>query len=175
MPKSRVEMKASDFNDRKPGRVSWRAMFKQYWNPPFPPPIWDIEEFHNVFIEEKDITEYKAAIRLVGSWEKWCLIKRDWPAFVDMIERWKIELGEKLRSDAMQKLLALLVDSNAQTQASVAKFIVQASWEKKDVGRPSKAEQRKAAKELAQLAAATDDEAERIQRFLIEPDNDTLQ
>jgi hypothetical protein len=173
-PKIEIKPSASRYNDGKPGRVSWKSMFVQHAIPGGISPIYDLNVFHDVFLEERDVTEYKAALRLVGSWEKWCLIKRDWPAFVDTIERWKIELEQKLRSDAMQKLLALLDDSNSQTQASVAKFIVQSQWDKKEVGRPSKAEQKKAARELAKLAAATDEEAERIQQFIVAESRDDI-
>lgn len=124
---------------------------------------YDMENFHEVFLDEADLTEYKAAMRLTGSWEEWSRFKHQWPTFRYNIAKWKEELEVKLRSDAMSKLVSLVASKSDQTAATVCKFLVQSGWDKREgAGRPSKTEMRKQAQEIARVAADTKEEEDRI-------------
>ena len=59
---------------------------------------YDLEEFHDVFIELEDPTEYKPALQLVGSWREWERLKREWPKLREHIADWNEELEIKLKS-----------------------------------------------------------------------------
>lgn len=139
---------------------------------------YDLDEFHQVFLEERDYTEYKPAIKLVGSWETWCQIKRDCRTFADLVEAWKAELEVKLKSEAMDKLVGLMDGASAPTAASIAKFIVQAAYKKRaGAGRPTNAEIAKQEKDLARKAAETDADGQRVLEALQEfnADGETIQ
>jgi hypothetical protein len=124
---------------------------------------YDMDVFHEVFLEHEDFTEYRPALALVGSWELWCKWKREWPMFRNNIEMWKQELEIKLRSRAMQKLTALVDSKSEQTAANVCKFLVQCGWDKREgAGRPSKEEMRRQAQDIARAAADTQEEETRV-------------
>lgn len=129
---------------------------------------YSFEEFHQIFLEEKDMTEYKAAIRCVGTWSEWLRFKEQWPLLRNSIEKWKDELEVKMQSDAMTKLLSLVTCKSDQTAANVCKFLVQSGYNKREgAGRPSKQEMAKQAKELARIAADTDEEEQRILSLVV--------
>jgi hypothetical protein len=74
------------------GRKPSKTLFKEFDEDG----IYTLEEFHDVFVECEDITEYEAAIKLVGSWTEWERIKRDWPNFQSYITVWKEEINIRL-------------------------------------------------------------------------------
>lgn len=124
---------------------------------------YNIEEFHDVFLELEDPTEYKPALQLCGSWREWNRLKRDWPQFNAYIEEWKAELDVKLQSRAVDKVKTLMDSDNYQA----AKFISEGGWNKRaGAGRPSKAERSRAAKEIASQAAETKAEEDRILKLI---------
>ncbi len=127
-----------------------------------------LDEFHDIFIECEDMTEYTAAIKLVGSWKEWCRIKNDWPAFVGYIEEWKEELEILLRSRATAKIQSLLEDSESDSvKMQAAKYLSEAGWKKRaGAGRPSKREKERELKAMAQSAAETKDEETRILKLV---------
>lgn len=122
---------------------------------------YSLDEFHDVFIEIGDFTEYKPALQLVGSWAEWCRMKRDWPAFAGKIDEWKSELEVKQRSDALAKIQSLTVGDDAKALAA-AKYIADMHTTKRKAGAPSKTEREAAAKEIAKAAGETAAERERI-------------
>lgn len=137
------------------GRMPSKALFEDG--------TYSIEEFHDVFLNEEDPTEYKPAIKLCGSWREWQRLKRDWPQFNGYIQEWKDELEIKLESRALQKIQELSKgDDNKALTA--AKFI--AETKRRKVGRPSKAEKDRAVKEIARAAAETKDEESRILKLM---------
>lgn len=129
--------------------------------------LYDMEEFHQTFLEEEDFTEYRPAVKLTGSWAEWNRIKSSWPTFRYNITAWKEELEIKLRSRAMAKLTSLVDSSSEQTAANVCKFLVTCGYdERKGAGRPSKSERTKAAAEIAKTAADTVEEEGRVLELL---------
>lgn len=124
---------------------------------------YDLQEFHDVFIQSEDITEYDPALKLVGSWAEWERIKRDWPAFNTHIQLWKEELEVLFKSRAVKQVLKSADDGNFQA----SRWIAEQGFNKKaGAGRPSKAEKDRAAKELAEAAAETKDEKARILKLV---------
>lgn len=127
---------------------------------------YDIEEFHDVFLEMEDITEYEPAIKLVGSWREWERLKRDWPAFRGHIQEWKEELEVKFRSQASRKIIELSDGDDAKA-LQAAKWVAEGGYNRRQgAGRPSKAEKNKEAKEIAMAAAETKKDEERILKVL---------
>jgi hypothetical protein len=137
------------------GRIPSKSLFEDG--------TYDILEFHDTFIEIGDPTEYKAAIELVGSWQEWERLKRDWLGFQNHITLWKEELDIKLKSEAIERINKL-----AQTEHYQAnKWVAEEGYSKQGkAGRPSKKEKKKAAEELARAAAETKEERERVLKLV---------
>lgn len=146
------------------GRKYSKQLFKQF-NTGDCVPIYDLDEFHQVFLEEADLTEYRAAIRLVGTWTEWQRIKRDWYDFPKMIEAWKDEVETKLRSQALDKLVDLMASARPETAASIAKFIAQSSWDR-GKAKVSEKEASRSREEAFKKASVTSEEAARITTML---------
>ena len=124
--------------------------------------LYDLEEFARVFVEVEDITEYQAAIKLVGSWTEWNRIKRDWPGFVDHIKAWIDEIEVKLRSQAIKKIHQL-ADSEDRQAFQAAKFLATKEYSRTaGSGRATKAMKLEEARAIARSAAETDKEEKRI-------------
>jgi hypothetical protein len=125
-----------------------------------------LDEFHDVFVACEDLTEYDAAIKLLGSWPEWVQFKNNWSRFPLLIEEWKDEILIKLKSQAMKKIQALAASDDKQA-LQAAKFIVQEEHKKlAGQGRPTKAAKDRAAKEIAKGAAETKEEEKRILRVM---------
>lgn len=140
---------------------------------------YDLEHWHQTFLDFEDMTEYKPAIKLCGSWKEWNRLKRDWLGLAGYVTEWKEELEILLRSRACENIQNLLVSETASVRFQASKFLSEAGWEKRasGAGRPDKASKTRAAKELASNAAETKAEEERIERMLTkhEPTKETVQ
>jgi len=127
---------------------------------------YDIDEFHDVFISCADLTEYRAAMQLVGDWQEWNRLKRNSGWFANHVLLWVEELKTRLKSDAMQKIIELAA-SDSNSAGTAAKWLAEGTWEKEaGRGRPSKAEQRRAAQRIASAAAETEEEKKRMLKVL---------
>ena len=125
---------------------------------------YDIELFHQTFLELEDPTEYKPALQLVGSWREWQRLKRDWPTFNNHINEWKEELDVRLKSKAVEQINRLAFDDK-NYQAS--KWLAEEGFHKRTgAGRPSKAERERAAKEMADQAASTKADKARVLKLI---------
>lgn len=121
---------------------------------------YDIEEFHDTFLELEDPTEYKPALKLVGSWREWQRIKRDWKGFNGHIQDWKEELEVKLKSKAIEQINTLAYEER-NYQAS--KWLAEEGYNKRaGAGRPSKSELARRDKEIADKAAVTKSDKARV-------------
>lgn len=137
------------------GRTSSKSLFENG--------TYDLTQFHDTFIELGDPTEYKAAIKLVGTWQEWERIKRDWPMFQNHITLWKEELDVKLKSEAIERINKLAETEHYQAN----KWVAEEGYSKQSgAGRPSKREKKKAADALAQAAAETKEEKARILKMV---------
>ena len=125
-------------------------------------PIYSLEEFHNVFLELADLTEYKAAKKLVGEWTEWTRLKNGSPTFKRLVNEWKEELKVKLESEAYERILSLVNSDKEATALSAAKWFAENGWEKSSKGRPTKAQIEAEKKRMAQEANVTSDELDRV-------------
>jgi len=122
--------------------------------------IYDIDQFHEQFVELGDITGYEAALSLLTHvpksqrWSTWnvCLgLKK----FSDRVELMVQEIQAKQRAAAIKKLVES--DSDAAN-----KFIATSAYEEKQ----TKAKRSKAAKDAAKEAADTKEDMARIEEAL---------
>lgn len=145
----------------KVGRKSYKVLFEDASCE-----THDLIKFHDVFVEQEDLTEYRAALILVGSWKEWESIKRNWPAFNSHIIMWKEEIVIRLRSQALEKLVTLAKGNSSQA-ASAAKWLAEEGWSKRaGKGRATKSETQRQSMEIAAAAAETKSEEERMLKVI---------
>ena len=126
--------------------------------------IYDLEEFHKVFIECEDLTEYEPAMKLVGNWTEWNRLKRDWPTFATTyIKAWIEELEVLFKSRAIKQVMLQARKGNF----NASRWIAEHGFDKQHgAGRPTKASQKRAAKEIAEASAETKDDQARVLRLI---------
>lgn len=128
---------------------------------------YDIEEFHQTFLELGDPTEYKPAMALIGNWKEWNRLKRDSAWFKKQVREWLEELEIKQRSDAITLVRILAVsDKAAAFQAN--KWIAERRYaDVSDRGRPSQSDLKKEARDIAEEAATSKEEADRVEEAML--------
>lgn len=138
------------------GRQAAKALFEDG--------TYDLNKFHKIFIEHEDLTEYTAAIELVGSWREWNRLKRDWPAFNSVhIKEWKEELEVIFKSRAIKQVMT----SAKRGNFNASRWIAEQGFNKKaGAGRPSKSDKARAAKEIAEASAETKEDEQRIMKVI---------
>jgi hypothetical protein len=145
------------------GRQGARALFEE--DGPY-----DLDVFHDTFLDCEDLTEYEPALSLLTGvpksrrWREWNRIKRDWPAFNTYIQEWREELEVLFKSRSIKSIIKVgHEDDNLQAN----KWLAEQGFNKRQgAGRPSKAEKDRAAKEIASQAAETKEERERVLRLV---------
>lgn len=144
----------------KNGRPSTQTLFIDY----NPEGKYSLEVWHKVFIEEADITEYRAAMVLTGSWEDWCVIKRCWPHFRKVIlAGWLEELEVKLRSDAIKQMVGQSKEKNG---TNAAKWIAEGKYRQRGPGKPSNAEVEREARIAAGVESEVDADIARMENLM---------
>lgn len=112
----------------KPSRKPTRKLFKDF----NPEGTETLEAWHDIFIEECDPTEYRAAIRLCGSWDEWLRFKREWPAFQEIyLNSWLEEVEVKTRSIAVTNLAREADKGNV----AAARFLAEGRYKERKPGR----------------------------------------
>ncbi len=98
-------------------------------------PAFSLEDWHKVYIECHDPSEYKPAMALVGNWEHWLFIRNN-VTIKPIMDLWADELDALLKSEALENLQALAASPSG---ASAAKWLAEQQYkEKKPIGRPKK-------------------------------------
>lgn len=92
-----------------------------------------LADWKNAYIDSRDPTEYSAAMKLVGDWEHWLLI-RNHPFIKPYVDSWHKEMEVKLRSEAVE---AMRTHAKSQGGIAAAKWLAEKGYDKKQVGRPS--------------------------------------
>ena len=93
-----------------------------------------------LYLKEEDPTEYIFAEKHLCGWPHWkrlcanVLVRR-------YIDDWREELELKLRAKAIREMMALVNSEGGNFQA--AKYLADRGWDKRQAGRPSKAEMEK--------------------------------
>ena len=148
---------------QKGGRLPSKALFE-------PDGLYSLAIFRTIFIETGDIYEYQAALKLVGSWQEWLRLKRDWPGFCDHVAGWVAELDIKQKSEAALTIVTLSTKDSA-AGLSAAKWIAEGHHGKAvkqttRVGRPKKSRlaPERTVKDIREAAA----EAERVAQACLE-------
>lgn len=154
---------ASNLGGRKPSS----SLFRE-WNTGDNEcePIYSLSEFKKIFLEERDLTEYKAAIRCIGDWQEWNRLKRDSLVFNNTVNEWIEELKILLTSEAQEKILGLIDSDKEQIRLSAAKWLAEHGFNRKDRGRPSKRDIELEKERLAKESCTSVDELNRVKEAL---------
>lgn len=96
-------------------------------------PMFTLEDWKVSFMECADPTEYSAAMRCIGDWEHWLLI-RNHPRIKPVIDGWHKELEVKLRSEAFK---SMVVHSRDKGGAPAARWLAEGAYAKDVLGRKS--------------------------------------
>lgn len=146
----------------KRGRQDSRSLFEEGGK-------YDLDVFHDTFLDCEDLTGYDAALKLLTGvpksrrWREWNRIKRDWPAFNTYLQEWREELEVIFTSRALKQITAAVEEGHQQS----AKWIAEQGYNRRPgAGRPSKAEKDRAAKEIAKNAAETREDKARILKIV---------
>lgn len=86
-------------------------------------PLFKLSEWHKVYIEMSDPTEYTTAMVLCGNWEFWNKLKES-VSIGPYMKAWKDELEVKLRSEGIIALVKQAKDGNA----SAARYLADAEF-----------------------------------------------
>ncbi len=149
--KAVVSASGSDLLRDSMGRYRTRSLFLETRNLENPSlvPLYTLKErdykgclsFRRKYLEIGDLTEYRQATELLGSWEHWQLLQEcNW--FKPHLEEWREELRIKLRSEHLEKLRAT-ARSGGKNEYEATKFLyaITSNEEKTSKrGRPSKEE-----------------------------------
>lgn len=135
MANVKIPYDKSIFRD-KMNRMMTSGLFKET-NPQ--PEKYDapftLEDWHEVFIECRDPSEYKPAMALVGDWEHWKYLRAS-PVLKPIFDGWAEELDAVLKSEALEALQEL---AKSPSGSSAAKWLAEQQYKvKKAPGRPKK-------------------------------------
>ncbi len=127
----------------------WRtlSLFKETASLPKEHVLFTFEEARTLYIECGDPTGYLFAVKHLGGWKHWLMMKNS-SALSSKIEEWEEELEVKLRSDAVKNMIKLS-DGDKGYQAN--KFLVDGGWLRRKAGRPTKESINKEKKIQAEL------------------------
>ena len=129
---------------------------------------YDIEHFHETFIEIGDPTEYLAAKALVGSWAEWKRIRRQSSYFRAHVLEWLEELEIKQKAESIQNIRDLADDPSKSASFQANKWLAEGRYNGgTGAGRPNKKQQQAAAKQVAQQATDTEEEAKRVEEAML--------
>lgn len=131
---------------------------------------YNIDKFHDTFIEIGDPTEYKAALELVGSWREWQRLKHQSTWFMEHVESWLDELEVKQSSDAID-IIQKAADSSDKASFQAAKWLAERKYKQHgSKGRPSNAAIKSEIAAVAQKVTASEEEAKRVIKGVISLD-----
>ena len=87
----------------------------------------NVRSARKIYLEQEDVTEYKAAIALLGSWRHWKrLCECSW--FQSHLKEWREELEVIVRSKAIRNLQN---QSTTDKGAAAARWLAEKGWDRK--------------------------------------------
>jgi len=89
-----------------------------------------------LYLEAEDPTEYQFAKKHLLGWNHWKRLNEN-KMLREHFDEWREELEVLLRSDAIKAIIDMSADG---TNYQAMKFMADRGWDKRGVGRPSKAE-----------------------------------
>lgn len=90
-----------------------------------------------LYLAEEDPTEYNFATKHLLGWQHWKRLNEN-KVLAKHIDEWREELELKIRSQAVRDMVSMC--ANEGGNFSAAKFLAERGWDKRQAGRPSKAE-----------------------------------
>lgn len=118
--------------------------------------------FREHFMLSEDPTGYETAMKYLGSYEHWEVLKRTvW--FKEALQIWENDLHAKLKAKAIKVIQNIAFDPEDKQSLAAAKYIATAEYNKIDNrGRPSKEMITGKLKEAVAVAEADREDMERI-------------
>lgn len=153
--------------EKKRGRKPCLSQFKEFpeYHQEGIKVKWSIHDWHDRYVELEDLTGYKPALELVGSWKEWERMVNMSSQLSSLIDEWNEEIKIKIKSRAIEKVTSL-IDREDSVGLSAAKWISEEGWDKRKAGRPTKAQIESEKKKLAKEANETSEEFGRIMEAL---------
>lgn len=96
--------------------------------------VYTLEDAKNLYIECGDPTGYKFAKEHLGGWQHWLALKAS-PKMSPYILQWEEELEAKIRAEGLSRVIDY---SKGEKGYQAAKYITEAGWKSKELGRPTK-------------------------------------
>jgi hypothetical protein len=90
--------------------------------------VFDKEEWHRLYVEAADPTEYDAAMVLIGNWEHWQVLRKS-KTLAELFDKWRMEVEVKLRSEAIKSMVR---HSKQMNGAAAAKWLAEAGFVERD-------------------------------------------
>lgn len=111
------------------GRRVVLSLFSEFKRTEFEP-LWSLKkDWKRIYLEAEDPTEYEAAMRLIGDWDHYQLI-RNHPKIKPVMDEWAKELEIRLRSNATRSMLK---HAKAPNGAAAAKWIAEGGFTGRDL------------------------------------------
>lgn len=113
------------------------------------------------FVELGDPSGYKWAMQYLGDYDHWrALMKCEW--FREAYEEWMEEVNAKLASEGLDAVRRVARSENDSQALAAGKWLASKEWDKKQRGRPSKAEVAAATKQEVKKRTVEDEDLARI-------------
>lgn len=110
----------------------------------------DVDSLYEDYLRIADPTEYRFAVRSLGSWSKWEAACSQEP-IKSVVDTWRRELEVKLRSEALQRIMDVAGNEGTRDSLQANRYLLEANFSNKDrVGRPSKVAALAEAKKIVQ-------------------------
>ena len=119
------------------GRFRTQSLFIEYLAGRDMVPVFNLTDFDTpetlsakrIYLSIADVTEYKAAQALLGSWDHWVrLSEASW--FQPYISSWRDELELKIKSEAITNLRNFSREEGGKG-ANAARWLAEGKWDKK--------------------------------------------
>lgn len=97
--------------------------------------LFKLADWKKTYLEMRDPTEYKTAMRLIGNWEHWHKMLKN-PKFKAHVEKWREELKVLLEAEAIQSIREQAKAGNVNAAKFMAKHEYKDTAPKRGPGRP---------------------------------------
>ena len=112
-----------------------------------------------MYLDIADPTEYQFAKQCLINWRHWVRLCEN-KLFKPYLEEWRTELEVQLRSEGI-----LAVFDQAENNFQAARWLADKGWDKKAVGRPSKADKEREKSIRDRVGETLDAEVIRMEKF----------
>jgi hypothetical protein len=116
--------------------------------------VFSLEDWRKVYVECRDVTEYKPAMALVGDWKHWSLLRNN-EKLKPYFDAWQEEVETQLKMEAIELLKE---HAKAQGGTAAAKWLAEGQYKsmkikepKKPVGRPVQDEEDTSAQDTKKI------------------------